>query len=63
LRAYVVRRGDVSRVLESIKTRFRALHAVELVETDLCRPELLVEVEGLLVCTSPPQRHRVSVDP
>jgi chorismate lyase/3-hydroxybenzoate synthase len=62
LRTYVVRRGDQERVLESIKACFPELEGVELVAADLCRPELLVEVEGLLYCTPSRRPYRASED-
>ncbi len=46
LRAYVVRAHDESTVRERIAERFPSLEALEIVSADVCRPELLVEIEG-----------------
>lgn len=46
LRAYVVRAGDESTVRQRITTRFPSLEALEVVPAEVCRPELLVEIEG-----------------
>ena len=46
LRAYVVRPGDQAAVRERIAERFPSLEAIEIVPADVCRPELLVEIEG-----------------
>jgi chorismate lyase/3-hydroxybenzoate synthase len=63
LRAYVVRSSDAERVLESIRALLPDLEGVELVAADLCRPELLVEVEGLLYSTPSRRPYRVSDAP
>jgi YbgC/YbaW family acyl-CoA thioester hydrolase len=48
LRAYVVRIEDADAVLSGLRRAFPALRRFELASADLCRPELLVEVEGSL---------------
>ena len=64
LRAYVVREADESRVLADLRRGFPGVDEIEVFAADLCRPELLVEVEGVL-CTaegdgpSAPARPRV----
>jgi len=45
LRAYVVRPGDVESVRRAIESRFAGAENVEVVRADVCRPELLVEIE------------------
>jgi len=47
LRAYHRRDGDRAEVEARIRAAFPALEALELLPAELCRPELLVEVEGL----------------
>jgi chorismate lyase/3-hydroxybenzoate synthase len=49
LRAYVVREADAPAVLERVAARFGALEALELVVADLCRSDLLLEIEGTAV--------------
>ncbi len=48
LRAYVVRDEDAERVAVQLRRAFPDLRRLELASADLCRSELLVEVEGLL---------------
>jgi len=48
LRAYVVRSEDADAVLSGLRRAFPGLRSLELASADLCRPELLVEVEGTL---------------
>jgi chorismate lyase/3-hydroxybenzoate synthase len=47
LRVYYMRAEDVDSVLDRIKERFTSVRRVELVRAELCRRELLVEIEGL----------------
>ena len=46
-RAYHRRDFDRAEVVARIHAAFPALEALELLPAELCRPELLVEVEGL----------------
>jgi len=48
LRAYVVREADAGRVVAGLRRAFPGIDEVEVCGADLCRPELLVEVEGIL---------------
>jgi chorismate lyase/3-hydroxybenzoate synthase len=47
LRVYVVRESDVAAVTERVTGAFTSVERVEYVIADLCRPELLVEIEGV----------------
>jgi len=47
LRAYVRNWTDAARVRACLANAFREAVEIEVVETELCRPELLVEIEGL----------------
>ena len=47
LRVYHPRRQDEPVIRSAIVDRFPALRRIEFVVADLCRPELLVEIEGL----------------
>jgi len=47
LRAYVVREADIPAVESGIRGRFPGAERVEIVRADVCRPELLVEIEGI----------------
>ena len=47
LRAYHRREGDRLAVESRMRAAFPALDRLELLPAELCRPELLVEVEGL----------------
>ncbi len=47
LRVYYPRPEHRPRIQAAIESRFERLSALELVGCDLCRPELLVEIEGL----------------
>lgn len=47
LRVYYVREEDRDRLAESLSCRLGPGAEVELVPADLCRPELLVEIEGV----------------
>jgi len=49
VRVYYVRRGDRSALEELSRGFFHQNSDVELVQAELCRPELLVEIEGLSV--------------
>jgi chorismate lyase/3-hydroxybenzoate synthase len=48
VRAYVVRPSDLLSVVGGVREAFPRLQRFEIAEADLCRPELLVELEGLL---------------
>jgi len=45
LRAYYVREGDRDAVTAAVRVRYPHIDSVETVRADICRPELLVEVE------------------
>jgi enamine deaminase RidA (YjgF/YER057c/UK114 family) len=47
VRVYVVRVEDAARVRELVRSRFSPDARVEFAQADLCRRELLVEIEGL----------------
>ena len=48
VRAYVVRPADLPSVARGVREAFPRLRRLEIAEADLCRPELLVELEGML---------------
>jgi chorismate lyase/3-hydroxybenzoate synthase len=48
LRVYLVRESDVDVVRTLLDARFPSLAHREIVAADLCRPELLIEIEGVL---------------
>jgi len=48
LRLYVVRREDQVRVRRWVAQHFPKLESAEFLHADLCRPDLLVEIEGIL---------------
>ena len=47
LRVYIVRDEDADVLREMVRERFPAETRVEFAQADLCRQELLVEIEGL----------------
>jgi enamine deaminase RidA (YjgF/YER057c/UK114 family) len=47
LRAYVPRQADATPVSATLATRVPGIGRVTPIVTDLCRPELLVEIEGV----------------
>jgi chorismate lyase/3-hydroxybenzoate synthase len=47
LRVYVVRAGDAPMIRSAVEQRCRRAAHIELSEARLCRPELLVEIEGI----------------
>ncbi len=47
LRVYHTHALDLPLIMELVGTRFKRLLEVEYLEADLCRPELLVEIEGV----------------
>jgi chorismate lyase/3-hydroxybenzoate synthase len=47
LRAYYLRRGDEDRIRSAVTARFENVRRVEMMQADLCREELLVEIEGV----------------
>ena len=49
VRVYVVREADAPQILKTISEACPAAAHVELVGAQLCRPELLVEAEGILL--------------
>jgi len=46
-RVYVRRAQDMRAVSDSIRNKMIGLEEIELVQADICRPELLVEIEGV----------------
>ena len=50
LRVYLVREGDAAVVERVVRGSFPNLTRFDLAAADLCRPELLVEAEGILRC-------------
>ena len=52
LRIYRPRRAEADRILDLVVPSFRGVSRVELLEAELCRAELLVEVEGVADITS-----------
>jgi chorismate lyase/3-hydroxybenzoate synthase len=47
LRTYYVREEDLSTISTTLGTAFSHLETIEYIQADLCRPELLVEIEGV----------------
>jgi hypothetical protein len=47
LRVYYVREADRERIAADIAARFPSLESVELLNAALCRPRLLIEIEGV----------------
>ncbi len=50
VRAYVVRNADRRTVVERLTRRMPQLRRVEVMAARLCRPSLLVEIEGVAAC-------------
>jgi chorismate lyase / 3-hydroxybenzoate synthase len=48
LRVYVVREQDETAIRRFVSRQFAKLESAEFVHADLCRPDLLVEIEGML---------------
>jgi hypothetical protein len=48
LRAYLVKEDDRKSLIDSLAVRFPGLERLETMPADLCRSELLVEVEGIV---------------
>jgi hypothetical protein len=53
LRLYVVRDCDVNAVATAFTSRFRGLERLEIAVADLCRDELLLEAEGVVMLDVP----------
>ena len=51
-RVYIRHQHDFERVAASVRIAMPALRDIELVHADICRPELLVEIEGVALCPS-----------
>ena len=47
LRVYIVRPADLAVVRDRIEQRYGVLHDVEYAQAELCRADLLVEIEGV----------------
>jgi chorismate lyase/3-hydroxybenzoate synthase len=47
LRAYYPRDGDADRIRSAVTARFENVRRLEMMRADLCRQELLVEIEGV----------------
>lgn len=54
-RVYIRRRADVERVCVSVQASLTGLEELEVVHADICRPELLVEIEGVASMNNPGQ--------
>ena len=50
LRVYYPRPADIGRIRESIHAAFPATRRVEFLRAELCRKELLIEIEGVARC-------------
>jgi hypothetical protein len=48
IRVYVVRGGDIPDVIAGFEATFPNLNRLEIVPANLCRPDLLVEAEGIV---------------
>jgi hypothetical protein len=46
---YFVCEADKPRLVQIVRGRFPHLHDIEFLRADICRPELLVEIEGTAV--------------
>lgn len=57
LRVYVVRKGDMSAIEAAVRRWFAGVTELTLVPADLCRPELLVEIEGVADVQARAVRH------
>jgi chorismate lyase/3-hydroxybenzoate synthase len=47
LRVYYVRQGDLSLISEMVESRFTGVISPEYQQAELCRPQLLIEIEGV----------------
>jgi len=47
LRIYYRRQQDVAAILDAVQSSFASLRGAELIQAELCRAELLVEIEGV----------------
>ena len=45
-RVYIARAADVATIVSTVRRRVHAAHPLEFVRATICRPELLVEIEG-----------------
>ena len=52
LRIYYPRRDHAAEIEAAVRERFTALERVELLHAELCRPDLLVEIEGVADLTA-----------
>lgn len=50
LRVYYVRHQDLDQIKSAVFKRFPRVRRVEFMQADLCRPDLMVEIEGLAAC-------------
>jgi enamine deaminase RidA (YjgF/YER057c/UK114 family) len=50
LRVYYPRPADAPAIAEAVEKSFPAVGRVEMIRAELCRPELLVEIEGIAHC-------------
>ncbi len=53
LRVYYVRADDRAQIERTVESHFPGVARVEYVHADLCRPELLVEIEGVAALPTP----------
>lgn len=51
IRAYIVNAEDEPMILEKIAAEFPSVQRVEVMHADLCRPDLLVEIDGVATVT------------
>lgn len=50
VRVYVRHQHDFDRIAASVRSAMPTLSEIEFVHADICRPELLVEIEGVALC-------------
>lgn len=53
VRVYFVREQDLPTITSLVESRFRRAESIEYLQADLCRPDLLIEIEGLAELAQP----------
>ncbi|MCH9646769.1 MAG: hypothetical protein K0U98_00945 [Deltaproteobacteria bacterium] len=53
VRVYFVREQDLPTITSLVESRFRSAETIEYLQADLCRPDLLIEIEGLAELAHP----------